>query len=629
MCYRFLASFLILVAGSWARILAQDPVPTPQTFTAQGISIEFSATTAGAGAAPIIAGQEVNVSFRINGSNDGVPLSKLHPVAWLDKRQAKQPIDARECREKVQSFLQPSFSSRPTLDLNSYFVLALNDEPNISVIDPLTGFGGSKLYTLIALKSPGEDWSITADNKRLYVSMPQINQVAVVDLPSWKVMKNLDAGTRPTRVALQHDQRYLWIGNNGDSVASSGVTVIDTVTNQTVAQIRTGPGHHEIAFSEDDRFAFVTNRDAGTVSIIDIRNLKLEKELKVGSQPSSIAFSSLSQTAYVANEGDGMLSAIQASTRELVAQMKTAPGLNMVRIPDFDHYGFALNSKQNLVYAFDLSSHRIVRTIPVGPGSDQLTYTTQFVYVRATGSEFVTMIKLSDIANEAPVTRFPAGQRSPNESSSRSVAAAIVPAPEDGAVLVANPADQTIYYYNEGMAAPMGSFQNYKRDPRALLVVDNSLREVRSGFYTTTARFESAGEYDVVFMLDSPRLINCFKLKVSEDPGSATAVEAAVKIEPLVKQAVARVGERFVLRFKLIDTRTGTEQKDLKDLSVLVFLAPGIWQQNDLAKSIGDGIYEMSFVPPSAGVYYVFFQSASLRLQYNQSTPLTIQSVEP
>ena len=52
-------------------------------------------------------------------------------------------------------------------------------------------------------------------------------------------------------------------------------------------------------------------------------------------------------------------------------------------------------------------------------------------------------------------------------------------------MLVANPADKMIYYYTEGMAAPMGSFQNYKRDPRALLVLDNSLRETERGVYTS------------------------------------------------------------------------------------------------------------------------------------------------
>ena len=38
------------------------------------------------------------------------------------------------------------------------------------------------------------------------------------------------------------------------------------------------------------------------------------------------------------------------------------------------------------------------------------------------------------------------------------------------------------------MAAPMGHFQNYGKQPRAVLVVVRSLREVRPGVYETTAR---------------------------------------------------------------------------------------------------------------------------------------------
>jgi hypothetical protein len=117
-------------------------------------------------------------------------------------------------------------------------------------------------------------------------------------------------------------------------------------------------------------------------------------------------------------------------------------------------------------------------------------------------------------------------------------------------------------------------------------------------------------------------------LKVAENLNAPKKVESAYKFEPLAKQAVARVGERFDVKFKVIDSNTTTAKTDLKDLSVLVFLAPGIWQQRDLAKPSADGAYETSFVPPSAGVYYVFFQSASLGLQYNQSTPLTIQAVK-
>src|SRR6185369_2440837 len=403
----------------------------------------------------------------------------------------------------------------------------------------------------------------------------------------------------------------------------------DTVTMKVAAQLKTGSGHHEIALRDDDSHAFVTNSDSGTLSIIDVRKLAVSQDLKVGQQPTAIAFSSLSQMLYVANEGDGTIVGIDSARRGSAARIQAEPGVSVVSIPAEGHYGFALNARLSKVYVFDLSSNRIVQTVPVGPGSDQISFTKQFAYVRSSGSEFVTMIKMADIGKEAAVTKFPAGQKAPAESPSRSHAAAIVPAPEDGAVLVANPADKMIYYYTEGMAAPMGSFQNYKRDPRALLVLDNSLRETERGVYTSTLRLPAAGHYDVVFLLDSPRVVNCFDMSVAENPAQPKKTETAVKIEPLVKQALANAGERFTLRFKVLDAKTGAPKANLQDVMVLAFLAPGIWQQREIAKPAADGVYEMSFVPPEPGVYYIFFQSPSLGLEFNQSTPLARQVEKP
>ncbi|HEY6215186.1 MAG TPA: cytochrome D1 domain-containing protein [Pyrinomonadaceae bacterium] len=622
----FYFSALILILAISSGVRAQDK--TPQTFNAQGVSIEFTATPTSPEFQKVVAGEEATVRFKITGSNGGVPLTNLRPVAWLDQRQTNDAIGARECREKVQSFLQPSFSKRPTIDLNAYFILALNNEPNISVIDPLSGFGGSKLYTLVPLSSPGEDWVMTADNKRLYVSMPAANAVAVIDIPTWKVIDRINVGVMPMRLALQHDERYLWIDNTAGSSAESRVTVVDTVNLKVVKQLVTGLGHHEIAFSDDDSIAFVTNDETRTVSIVDVRTLKVLKQISTGVLPSAIAFSTLSKTAYVAVQGDGTIMAIGGPRHEVIARIPTEPGTSVLGIPSSGHYGFALNPAKSTVYVFDLSSNRLLQKVPVGPGSDQISFTQQFAYVRSTGSEFVTMIKLADIGKEAAVTKFPAGQRAPAESQSHASAAAIVAAPEDGSVLVANPADKMIYYYTEGMAAPMGSFQNYKRNPRALLVMDNSLRETVRGVYSTTVRLNAAGQYDVAFLLDSPRVVNCFELSVAENPNAPKKPETAIKIEPLANEAVANAGTRFKVRFKVIDSKTGAAKTDLNDLTVLVFLSPGIWQQRDFASSLGEGVYETSFVPPSAGVYYVFFQSASLGLSFNSLTPLTIQAVK-
>ena len=634
MLIRFITLVSLLLTTPFAHVYAQQsktttpkPAATPQTFTAEGISIEFSVDPVRSTVKEPIAGEDATVRFKISGTNGRVPLSNLRPVAWVDQRASEQISDARACREKVQSFLQASFTKRPTVDLNAYFILALNNEPNISVIDPLSGFGGSKLYTLIVLKSPGEDWVMSSDNKRLYVSMPAVNQVAVIDVPSWKVIANVDAGVKPSRVVLQHDGRYLWVGNDAPTAAQSGVTVIDTATNKVVRQLFTGEGHHEIALNDNDTLAFVTNRD-GFVSVIDVRKLELNKFINAGFHPVAIAYSSLSKSIYVAYEPDGAIAVFDGTSHEVEVRLEGYSGVRSIRISPDGRYGFALSTKKNTVHIIDLSSNRVIHSVPTGEGADQITFSRQFAYIRSAGSEFVSMIRLADLGKGAAVTKFPAGQKAPAEARTSSLADAIVPAPDDGAVLVANPADKMIYYYTEGMAAPMGSFQNYKRDPRALLVLDNSLRETQRGVYTTTLRLTGAGHYDVAFLLDSPRIINCFDLTIAENPATPRKSETSFKIDPVVKQALAKVGERFELRFRLVETKTGNPKKDLDDVRVLVFLAPGIWQQHEDAKSVGGGVYEMSFVPPNPGVYYVFVQSASLGLEFNQSTPLTLSAVK-
>jgi YVTN family beta-propeller protein len=622
----------LLAAGTSLSVHAQRKTDASQTFTQEGVSIDFSVESLVPGKGKkgeLVSGTEAAVRFKIVDANSGRALSSLRPTAWIDRRDSGQIVDARQCREKIQSFLQPGFNRQPEINLNSYFILALNKEPNISVIDPLSGFGGSKLYTLVPLLASGEDWAMSDDKRRLFVSLPLVNKVAVIDTASWKVVLNIDAGVKPTRLALQNDSRYLWVSNEGAGPQSSGVTVIDTLLSKVAATIKTGNGPHEITFTQDDSAAFVTNKADGTLSVIDVRKLAVVKNISVGALPASVAFSPLGRTLYVANEGDGTIVAVDGSRFEITKRMKLEPGLRSIRIEPDNRFGFAVNSANNTVYIFDVASNRVAHAVPVGPAPDQVTFTRQFAYVRAAGSEFVTMIKLADLAKEAAVTHFPAGEKAPKEAAVSSLADVIVRAPEEGAVLVANPADKMIYYYSEGMAAPMGSFQNYRRDPKALLVLDNSLVETAEGVYSTIVKVTGPGDYDVAFLLDSPRVVNCFNMKVVEDPDRPKQTAVTLKIEPMWKESTTRVGSNFNLRFKATSSGPDKPNQKLEDLEVLVFLAPGIWQQRGVAKPLGNGVYETNFVPPQAGVYYVYFQCPSLNVRYTQIPPITIQATLP
>ena len=128
----------------------------------------------------------------------------------------------------------------------------------------------------------------------------------------------------------------------------------------------------------------------------------------------------------------------------------------------------------------------------------------------------ITLANAGSPAERVSVADFPGGQRPFGASGIAPVSAdGIVQVPGDNAVLVTNPADGQIYYYREGMAAPSGNLPGYSHTPRAALVIDHSLREVKPGIFSTIATMPAAGLYDVALFVDSPRAVACFQVIVS------------------------------------------------------------------------------------------------------------------
>ena len=614
-----IASLLIFTAGA---ALAQQPVQQ-QKLIEQGIAVEFTLDPATANA-KVKAGEDANIKFRITDTATGTPVRNLGLSAWISLRAREEKLaNAEQCHEKIRSYLTGSMRARPDVDLNSYYILALNRTPDISVIDPLLGFGGSKLLTLVMLKSPGEDWVLTNDRENLFVTLPLVNQVAVIDTRSWKVLKYIDTGAKPVSIALQQDQKYIWVGNDD----GGGVTVIDAGTQKVAAQISTGAGHHELAVSSDNQFAFVSNRESATVSVINVARLEKIKDVKVGPNPVSLALSELSKAAYAVSETDGSVAVID-TRGELMTRMEGKAGSRMIRFTPDGRYGFIVNPRENMVNIFDTASNRVLHEVKAGKAPDQIVFSDTFAFIRSLDTEIVTMIRLATIGKEIDVNSFPGGQGIPGNGSMPVRAASIVPSPEGNAVIIANPVDRVLYYYTEGMAAPMGNFQNYRREPLAVAIVDRSLRETAPGVYSTMIKLPASGNYDVAFLADSPRIAHCFNASAEPNPLLKEGATVALRIEHQVKEREVHVGRKFSLRFKLIDTNTGKPRDDLRDVRVLTFLAPGTWQRRDIAKSIGQGEYAIDLTVPQSGVYMVFVESSSMHVRYQDLPHLMLQAVE-
>lgn len=611
------------VAGC-ATVPARDVQPAATERAARdGVAVELSIAPLHGGAQPRY-GDHVEVRFRITNAETGAELTGLNPIAWLDRAEEASSADA--CRRKVESFLGGSLQARPEVDLNSYFIVTLNRGGTLSVIDPIRGFGGTKLVTLVPLGGEGAGWALAPDRDTLFVSIPDQNEVVVVDTTSWKVTSRIAVGARPGRLAFQPDGGYVWVATAGLAGERGGVSVIDPAQRREAARIVTTGGARSLAFSSDSRYAFAANEEEGSLSVFDVRALSESQRIRTGSSPVALSYSRLSNAVYVGH-ADGSVVVIDAARHTVRRSISTAAGLQALGFSPDGRSGFALSGPANLVSVIDSSSDEVVRTITVDDHPDQIAFTEFFAYVRARASEQVTMIRLSTVGrgSEPDVTRFPGGQVAPEFASASALTASISPAPDPRAVLVSNAADRSIYYYMEGMAAPMGNFQNYKREPLGVLAVNRSLRETEPGVYTTTFKLHRGGKFDVPLVVSSPKLTHCFAYTLDAAAPERNAEAKEIRLERLFDTEVAATSP-LAVRVRLVDG-AGRPLRNVRDLRALAFAAGG-FQRRDVLRPAGDGTYEAELKLPSAGVYYIFFESASLGRHYRALPRFIVQATE-
>jgi YVTN family beta-propeller protein len=629
------ATLVALATLSLASGCSRDPEPEPQedpnTVTREGVDVAFSLMPVG-GVGDVMAGQWADVTFRVNDAGTGDPITGRYPAAWMDVGEAWEAMGGRPmtCKDRVATYLQGIVGVRPMIDLNSHFLLVMNRDNSISVIDPAVGITGiTNLFAQINLSRPGADWVLNDDNKRMFVSMPEAGKVALVDTESFKVTHEIDAGVNPMRVELQRDQRYLWVGNDSSDPEKSGVTVIDAQDFVVAAFIPTGPGHHEIAFTDGDRYAFVTNRDGGTVSVIDVQALEKVADVQTGPRPMSVAYSPLGNAIYVTDADSGTIRVINPGSREIRATIQAEPGLGPLRFNPEGRWGIVVNASTDKVFVIDSSSDQLAHTVSVGKQPYEVNFTYSLAYVRSLGTQDVGLIPMSELDGDQtpPVTYIPAGQFPPGAAAEISIADSIVPAVKQAAAAyIVNQAEGTISYYMEGMGAPMGSFRNYGHEARAITIVDRSLSEVAPGVYRGRVKVPVEGLYDVAFMFDSPQFLHCFNATVVPDATKESADAGQLAVNYEVDDRYITVGEPSAIRFRLKDAASGEPAGDIQDVAVLSYRSDGRDRNVQRARPVGDGSYEAVINARISATYYVYVSAPSRGLKYSDQAMLSLMA---
>ena len=123
------------------------------------------------------------------------------------------------------------------------------------------------------------------------------------------------AGPRPTRsttIALTSDERRLIVVNR-EANSISIVQVKDANGNdvaQKLKEISVGQEPRCVAVHPGDRAAYVTNGISGTVSVVDLVQGRVVQQIRVGTEPRGCALTPDGSLLYVANHTEGTVSII-------------------------------------------------------------------------------------------------------------------------------------------------------------------------------------------------------------------------------------------------------------------------------------------------------------------------------
>jgi YVTN family beta-propeller protein len=196
--------------------------------------------------------------------------------------------------------------------------------------------------------------------------------IAIIDTASHKVVRVLAAGSDPEQFDLSVDETRLFVSNEDAGRAS----VVDIASGKLVASIPVGTEPEGVVVSPNGRWVFVTNESDHAVSVIDARTLKVVKSVLVGQRPRDIAFAPDSRVAYVSGEFDASLYRIavqgdEPASRVLQLRKEARP---MAMVLDSRRQRLYMSTgRGGTVAVIDLANHgaksdglQLLAEVPVG-----------------------------------------------------------------------------------------------------------------------------------------------------------------------------------------------------------------------------------------------------------------------
>jgi YVTN family beta-propeller protein len=241
-----------------------------------------------------------------------------------------------------------------------------------------------------------------------------VDGIATIDTATLKVTGLLKSGSDPEQFDLSRDGKRLYISNEDSAQA----TVLDTVTGAIIATLPIGHEPEGVRVSPNGKWVIVTSETDSTIAIVDTGALKVLKTAKVGMRPRDVAFTPDSKAVYVSGEGDASLSRVEIPAGEPVTRV-----LEMRK--EDRPMGVVFDAVRRQIYVStgrggtiavvqqEGSGGKLIKEIPVGarPWGIALSHDGRRLYTANGSSNDITVVDTSTLSvlKKVPVGKGPWG----------------------------------------------------------------------------------------------------------------------------------------------------------------------------------------------------------------------------
>lgn len=160
-------------------------------------------------------------------------------------------------------------------------------------------------------------------------------------------------------------------------------------------------------------YVYVTNGDSGTVTVLDVVNLRLDRELQVGQNPIAVAANPTANEVYVVNSGSaagsGSLSVINAENNSVAATIPLHRQPVSIEVDAAGKTAYVANSGSNSISVVDLKTRRELTQVGVGeqPAAARLTHDGKTLVVANKRGNSVSLIDAASMAIRAVFSGCP------------------------------------------------------------------------------------------------------------------------------------------------------------------------------------------------------------------------------